>query len=190
MKILHLLPAAFKTLFSVYWFNACNFCTIDVNNTKKSQESCRNKNLFTLMWIWDWCLQQTMLKALFCAENYQTSLPNNAIIIKLWLSPGPNHTSRYFCTNKCQCFLLFLLIDWLDFFDNGTWHLLWLKFVGNLISALQWKVKWSYHKIRRYKLWIKPSTHAQWWAILGYTNLLLFFVSKVFKGVLMFWGIF
>lgn len=35
MEILHLLPAALETLFSVYWLNACHFCTVDVNNLKK-----------------------------------------------------------------------------------------------------------------------------------------------------------
>lgn len=35
MEILHLLPAALETLFSVYWLNACHFCTVDVNNKKK-----------------------------------------------------------------------------------------------------------------------------------------------------------
>lgn len=35
MEILHLLPAALETLFSVYWLNACHFCTVDVNNRKK-----------------------------------------------------------------------------------------------------------------------------------------------------------
>lgn len=123
--------------------------------------------------------------SILCWKKYQTCLPHNDIIMKLlwnydW-AQGQTTPHCYFCTNKCQCFLLFLLIDWLDFIDNGTWHLLWLKFVGNLISALQWKVKWSYHKIRRYKLWIKPSTHAQWWAILGYTNLLLFLLVKYLR---------
>lgn len=32
MEILHLLPAALETLFIVFWFDACHFCTVDVYN--------------------------------------------------------------------------------------------------------------------------------------------------------------
>ena len=39
MEILHLLPAALETLFSVYWLNACHFCTVDVNNKKKKKKN-------------------------------------------------------------------------------------------------------------------------------------------------------
>lgn len=42
MEILHLLPAAFETLFSVCWLSACHFCTVDVNSEKKKKENSNN----------------------------------------------------------------------------------------------------------------------------------------------------
>lgn len=43
MEILHLLPAALETLFSVYWLDACDFCTIDVNKKKKKHTGVMQK---------------------------------------------------------------------------------------------------------------------------------------------------
>lgn len=144
MEILHLLPAALETLFSVYWLNACHFCTVDVNNKKKTThaetQACSHSRE---------CEIRTQFKSsIFCCW-----INIRLVITSPWncyWAQGQTTPHCCFCTNFCQCFLLFLLIDWLDFIDNGTWHLLWLKFVGNWIWVLQWKVKCSYRIIRRY----------------------------------------
>lgn len=44
MEILHLLPAAFETLFSVYWLSACHFCTVDVNSEKKKKQQQQHRS--------------------------------------------------------------------------------------------------------------------------------------------------
>lgn len=139
-------------------------------------------------------LQQTHLKALFFAVESTIKLAS-CVMASPWncyWAQGQTTPHCCFCTDFCQCFLLFLVIDWLDFIDNSTWHLLWLKFVGNWIWALQWKVKCSYHMIRRYTVNYELNRlltlkDEQYW---GTKRVITIFVSKVFKRVLVFWGIF
>lgn len=119
MEILHLLPAALETLFSVYWLNACEFCTVDVNNTKeKTQESCRNKGMFTLMWVWNLWLQQTNFKSsIFCCQiNIRLASRVRTSTWNCYWAQGQTTPHCCFCTNFCQCFL-FSVTDWPDFID-------------------------------------------------------------------------
>lgn len=187
MEILHLLPAALETLFSVYWLNACHFCTVDVNNKKKKElhrshaetKACSHSRECEICGSQKKKIQSSIFCCWINIRLVMTSLLN------CYWAQGQTTPHRCFCTNFCQCFLLFLVIDWLDFLDNGTWHLLWLKFVGKCIWALQWKVKCSYYWIRRntvnYEL---NRLHAlkgeQYW---GTQRFMTIFVRKVFKRV-------
>lgn len=74
MEILHLLPAALETLFSVYWLNACHFCTVDVNNKKKHRSHAETKACSHSCECETW-LQQTNLKALFFVVESTLDLP-------------------------------------------------------------------------------------------------------------------
>lgn len=178
MEILHLLPATLETLFSVYWLNACNFCTVDVNTTKrKTQDSCRNKGLFTV----NVNVKYVKLKSsIFCCW-INISIKD---INKKWLllSPGPNHTSLLLLHHLLPM-LPVVPGNWLAGF-NWQWHLAFtvieicvqlnLKRHSEIWNAA---TTWSGDK-----LWNNLCTHAQRWAILGFhTDLLPFmFIFNIF----------
>lgn len=186
MEILHLLPAAFETLFSVYWLSACHFCTVDVNSEEKktaatTQESCRNKGMFTLVRMWNSWLHQTTFRALFFCRWISVRPVTTSPWNSYW-AQGRTTPHCCFCTNLCPCFLLFSVFDWLDFVDSGTWHLLWSEICGRLnpSSVARGQMQLQHDQEIHSKLWIKPSTRAQSWAILGYTErfiTIFFFVS-------------
>lgn len=95
MEILHLLPAALETLFSVYWLSACDFCTVDVNITKKDkpQESRRNKRPVHTRENVAPTNKNEKLYFFSLSNQHRTRLPCNDVTMKLLMSPGPNHTS-------------------------------------------------------------------------------------------------
>lgn len=77
MEILHLLPAALETLFSVYWLNACDFCTIDVNNTtnKTKHRSLAETKACSHSRECEICSSTNKFKALFFVVESTVDLP-------------------------------------------------------------------------------------------------------------------
>lgn len=175
MEILHLLPAALETLFSVYWLNACHFCTVDVNNRKKENYTGvmrKQRPVHTHVNVKYVAPKKKKIQSsIFCCwiniRLVMTSLLN------CYWAQGQTTPHRCFCTNFCQCFLLFLVIDWLDFIDNGTWHLLWFEICGqvHLSMAVKSQMQLLLDQEKYRKLWIEPSSHAQRRAVLGYTKI-------------------
>lgn len=182
MEILHLLPAALETLFSVYWLNACHFCTVDVNNKKKkkrtTQESCGNKGLFTLTWMWNmWLPKKENSKLYFLLLNQHPTC--NDVTIKLLLSPGPNHTSPLLLH---QLLPMFPVVpgDWLARFPwqrHLTFTVIEICGQVHLSIAVKSQMQLLLDQEKYSKLWIEPSSRAQRRAVLGYTKIYDHFCS-------------
>lgn len=82
MKILHLLPAALETLLIVYRFNACHFCTVDVNNEKNRRNKTPDHT-----------------------REVKNDLTNQKALFDAVIRPGPPRSC--FCTKLRPCSVVF-----------------------------------------------------------------------------------
>lgn len=134
MEILHLLPAAFETLFSVYWLSACHFCTVDVNSEKRKKKNSNNNT--GVVQKQRHVHTRENVRSVAPPDNFQSSIfflllnqrqTCNDITMKLLLSPGPNHTSPLLLHQRLPVFPVVLGI-WLAGFHwqrHLTFTVIW-----------------------------------------------------------------
>lgn len=151
----------------MFWPNVCHICTVDVNNKKKKkkqeqQHRSQNKGPLTVVWMLNIWLQQTNLEAqFFCCCN--------DITMNSLLSPGPNHASLLLLHQYLPMFPD-VLCNWLAGF-HWQWHLTFtvteicVQVKPSIAVRSQMQLQHD-HEIHS-KLWMKLSTHAQMWAVLG-----------------------